>query len=110
MPADGAVQNEQKQEHKLKIRRRAKSKRESKSSGDGRGKAKKADREFLQLLEGQEHEKAVAFMGVASVDARIHMNTVMKRSTKELRSEILQFLDKLDVPLCERLLKVRRAS
>ena len=84
--------------------------------------------------------RAVAFMGVASVDARIHMNTVMKRSTPALRSDILQFLDKvrgvserraggssqaqaqaqahmhthsycsnalqLDVPLCEKLLRV----
>jgi len=85
--------------HKLKIRRRARSKREKKTN-------KKADREFLELLEGVEHERAVAFMGVASVDARIHMNTVMKRSTPALRSDILQFLDKLDVPLCEKLLRV----
>ena len=104
MPADVA-QDEQKQQHKLKIRRRARTKREGKG-GDGRAKAKKADREFLLLLEGEEHEQAVAFMGVASVDARIHMNTVMKRSTKELRTEILQFLDRLEVPLCQKLLKV----
>jgi hypothetical protein len=98
--------------HKLKIRQRAKSKRNVMKGPDddvNPSQSKQAQREFLKLLEHlpNDLERAVAFMGVASIDARIHLNTVMKKApTEQFRLRVLDFLDKLDVPTCEVLLKV----
>ena len=100
------------EDHKLKIRKRAKTKRKILNKSDGGQESiqsKQAQREFLKLLEHlpNDLERAVAFMGVASIDARIHLNTVMKKApTEEFRLRILDFLDKLDVAICENLLRV----
>ena len=96
----------------MKIRRRAKSKRtvvKGPDDGPDPAQSKQAQREFLKLLEHlpNDLERAVAFMGVASIDARIHLNTVMKKAPREeFRLRVLDFLDKVDVPTCEVLLKV----
>ncbi len=88
--------------HKLTIRRRQKT--SATPNGTPAPKPKRTDREFLSLLSGSEYESAVAFMGVASVDARIHLNTVMKRATPALRSKVLEFLEVVDVSICERII------
>ena len=95
------------EEHKLQIRRPSRTLRGASFTSEGEVKPnKKADREFLSLLSKSDHvERAVAFMGVASVETRIYLNTVMKKASPDLQARILDFLDKIDVPTCELLLK-----